>query len=269
MSSKLSKPADKNLLSVIVPAYNCPTIKKDLKLIDHYLKELARPYEVICVVDGSSKPHDQTKTKARQAKTKNIKVYTYSPNKGKGYALRFGMARARGGLIAFIDAGGDLNVSGLGLALEHLKWYNADIIIGSKRHKASRVCYPWQRRILSFIAQQAVKFCFGINVTDTQAGLKVFRREVLEAVLPRLAVKRWLFDLEVLVVASRLGFKKIYESPIEITYNFASNIKFSSFLSSALDYFAIIYRAYILQYYNDSNRDIWEHDPKLKLKFKS
>lgn len=269
MSSKFLKPADKNLLSVIIPAYNCPTIKKDLKLIDHYLKGLGRPYEIICVVDGSSHPHDTTKVKARSAKSKTIKVYTYSPNKGKGYALRFGMARAKGGLIAFIDAGGDLNVKGLGLALEHLKWYDADIIIGSKRHKASRVCYPWRRRILSFIAQQAIKFCFGINVTDTQAGLKVFRREVLEKALPRLAVKRWLFDLEVLVVASRLGYKKIYESPIEITYNFASNIRFNSFLSAAVDYFAIVYRAYILRHYDDGNGDIWENDPKLKLRFKS
>jgi glycosyltransferase involved in cell wall biosynthesis len=269
MSLKTPKPSDKNLLSVIVPVYNCPTIKKDLKLIDHYLKELGRPYEIICVVDGSSHPHDTTKVKARSTKSKNIKVYTYSPNKGKGYALRFGMARARGGLIAFIDAGNDLNVRGLGMALEHFKWYDADIIIGSKRHKASKVDYPFKRKILSIIVQRITKLFFNINVTDTQTGLKLFRRDVLEKVLPRLAVKRWAFDLEVLVVANRLGYKKIYESPIELSYNFASNIKAGSIINFALDFFAIVYRAYILHYYNDGNNDIWEHDPKLKLRFKS
>jgi len=265
---KVKRP-DPNLFSIIVPAYNCPTIKRDLKIIEKYVKDLNRPYEIICVVDGSSRFRDSTKIKARSARSKTIKIYTYSPNRGKGYAVRYGMARAKGGIIAFIDAGNDLNASGIGMALEHMKWYNADIIIGSKRHKASKINYPLRRKVLSFVAQQAVKLCFGINVTDTQAGLKIFRREVLEKVLPRLAVKRWLFDLEVLVVASRLGFNRIYESPVEITYNFASNVKLSSFISSAIDYFAIMYRAYILHFYNDGNNDIWENDPKLKLKYKS
>lgn len=265
----LTKPADPNLLSVIVPAYNCLTIKRDLKIIDKHLKELGKPYQVICIVDGSSRPHDRTKLLARQAQTEKIKVYTYSPNRGKGYAVRYGMARAKGGIIAFIDAGNDLSVTGLAMALEHLRWYKADIIIGSKRHKASRVSYPFKRKVLSIIVQKITKLFFNINVTDTQTGLKVFRRQVLEKVLPRLAVKRWAFDLEVLVVAHRLGFNKIYESPIELKYNFASNIRPSSIFNFALDFFAIIYRSYILRYYNDSNQDIWEHDPKLKLHFKS
>jgi len=269
MSPKSPKKADQDLLSVIIPVFNGPTIKKDLKAIKSYLDELNRPYEIICVVDGSSRPHDPTKANARSAKSKTIKVYTYSPNRGKGYAVRFGMARARGGTIAFIDAGNDLNASGIGMALEHLKWYNADIIIGSKRHKASKVSYPWQRKILSIIVQRVTRFFFNINVTDTQTGLKIFRREVLEKVLPRLAVKRWAFDLEILAVASRLGFKKIYESPVELNYNPHSNIEASSILNFAIDYLAILYRAYILRYYNDSKEDIWENDPQLKLRYRS
>ena len=259
--------SDPNLLSVIVPAYNCRTIFRDLSTLKIYLDDLSRPYEIICVVDGKKDSKDHTNELVKKIKNENIKTYFYPENKGKGYAIRYGMARAGGGTIAFIDAGSDLHAKGIGLALEHMKWYNADIIIGSKRHRASKVFYPWQRRILSFIVQRATRFFFGLNVSDTQTGLKVFRREVLVKVLPRLLVKRWAFDLEVLTVANHLGFKKIYESPIEINYNFQSNIGFQAIENFAIDYLAIIYRIHILHYYDDNNHDLWQGDPNLKLRY--
>lgn len=259
---------DPNLLSVIVPAYNCASIDKDLAFIKLNLDLLNRPYEIICVVDGIKNSKDKTYKKAQKEKSVTTKIYFYKENKGKGYAVRFGMARAKGGIIAFIDAGSDLHARGIGLALEHMKWYDADVIIGSKRHHASKVDYPWQRKILSYIVQRATRFFFGLNVSDTQTGLKVFKREVLVKVLPRLIVKRWAFDLEILSVASRLGFKRIYESPVEITSNFMSNIGVSSVQNFAADYLAILYRTYILHYYDDGGSDQWEHDPELKLRYR-
>jgi len=271
MSSKVSyvvKKSDPDLLSVIVPAYNCKTIKKDLLFIKTNLDLLNRPYEIICVVDGLKTKNDKTKLLAKSVHSGEIKVYSYVENKGKGYAIRFGMARARGGIIAFIDAGSDLHAKGIGLALEHMKWYDADIIIGSKRHKASKVSYPWQRKILSFIVQRATRIFFGLNVSDTQTGLKVFKREVLVKVLPRLVVKRWAFDLEILSVANRLGYNKIYESPIELTHNFMSNIDASSVRNFATDYLAILYRTYLLRFYDEQNHDLWEGDRNLVPRYK-
>lgn len=250
--------SDPNLLSVIVPAFNCKTIGRDLSKLKNYLDDLNRPYEIICVIDGRKNKGDHTLENAKKIKNKNILVFSYQENKGKGYAIRFGMAQAKGEIIAFIDAGSDLHAKGIGLALEHMKWYDADIIIGSKRHRASKVQYPWRRKILSFIVQRATRFFFGLNVSDTQTGLKVFRREVLVKVLPRLMVKRWAFDLEILAVANHLGFKKIYESPVELSYNFQSNIGISAIQNFAIDYLAIIYRIYILHYYNDDHRDLWQ-----------
>jgi len=260
-------PHDPDLLSVIVPAFNCKTISKDLSFIKLHLDLLTRPYELICVVDGKKSPKDNTYKIAKKAAGSSVKIYTYRENRGKGYAVRFGMARAKGGVIAFIDAGSDLNARGIGLALEHMKWYDADIIVGSKRHKASKVNYPWKRKILSFIVQKATQLFFGLNISDTQTGLKVFKRNVLVKVLPRLVVKRWAFDLEILAAANRLGFKKIYESPIELKYNFASNISVLSVQNFAVDYLAIIYRTFILHYYDDGYQDLWEGDPNLKLRY--
>lgn len=261
------KKSDPNLLSVIVPAYNCKTIESDLSTIKLYLDLLNRPYEILCVVDGLKTISDKTYEYAKKMHGGNVKVYFYPENKGKGYAVRFGMARAKGGIIAFIDAGSDLHAKGIGLALEHMKWYDADIIIGSKRHHASKVEYPWQRKILSFIVQKATRFMFGLNVSDTQTGLKVFKRNVLVKVLPRLLVKRWAFDLEILTVANRLGFTKIYESPVEIVHNFSSNVGLSSVQNFALDYLAIFYRTHILHYYDDGYSDLWKGDPDLKLRY--
>lgn len=256
-----------DLLSVIVPAFNCNTIDCDLVGIQKYLDELKRPYEIICVVDGVKNEKDNTPDLAKSIRGPRIKVYPYKQNRGKGYAVRFGMARARGGIIAFIDAGSDLNASGIGLALEHMKWYKADVIVGSKRHHASRVQYPWKRKILSFIVQRTTRFLFGLDISDTQTGLKVFRREVLEKVLPRMVVKQWAFDLEMLAATHRLGFTRIYESPVELSYNFASNITHKSVINFALDFLAIFYRTHILHYYDDDNHDLWADDPELKLKY--
>lgn len=262
------KKHDPDLLSVIVPAYNCNTVLKDLRLLTGYLNDLNHSWEIICIVDGRKDNHDHTYQKARKAKSLNVKVYTYRKNMGKGYAIRFGMARAGGGIIAFIDAGGDLEASGIGMALEHMKWYNADIIVGSKRHGASKVVYPWQRKILSFVVQRATRFFFGLNVSDTQTGLKVFRRKVLVKILPRLLVKRWAFDLEMLAVANHLGFTRIYESPVEITHNFMSNVGMRAVQNFFVDYLSILYRIYILHYYDDNYRDRWRDDPALKLRYK-
>lgn len=264
---KLPK-SDPNLLSVIVPAYNCKTISHDLTSLRQYLDGLTHPYEIICVVDGRKNKTDHTAELAKDVKDKNIKVYFYPENKGKGYAIRFGMARAKGEIITFIDAGSDLKAAGIGLALEHMKWYDADIIIGSKRHHASKVNYPLKRKIMSFMVQKATRFFFGLNVSDTQTGLKVFKREVLIKVLPRLLVKRWAFDLEILSVASRLGFKKIYESPVEINYNFSSNVGLKAIQNFIIDYLAIIYRTHVLHYYDDNYQDRWKGDPALRFRYR-
>lgn len=260
--------SDPNLLSVIIPAYNCKTISRDLFTVRQYLESLSYPFEVICVVDGKKDKEDKTIKLARENKNSKVKVYFYNENKGKGYAIRYGMARAKGGIITFIDAGSDLKAVGIGLALESMKWHDADIVIGSKRHPASKVNYPINRKILSFIVQRATRLFFGLNVSDTQTGLKVFKRKVLIKVLPRLLVKRWAFDLEILSVANRLGFKKIYESPVEIDYNFSSNVNFEAVKNFAIDYLAIIYRTYILHYYDDKYQDRWKGDPDLKLRYK-
>lgn len=257
------------LLSVIIPAYRQErTIERNLRSIKKALDSLGLNYEVICVVDGKV---DGTFSRAKKVseKDESIKVVGYKKNKGKGHAVRYGMARSRGDIIAFIDAGMDLNHNGLSMALQHFNWYEADIIVGSKRHPVSIVEYPWQRRVISWGYQMLVRILFGLNIRDTQVGLKIFRREVLEKTLPRLLVKEYAFDIEMLAVAHYLGFKRIYEAPVELKLEFggASTIASKGFLKTVFfmlwDTLAVFYRLRILRYYSDKNKRKWRYDPDL------
>lgn len=260
------------LFSVIVPAYKQEkTIVRDLENIIKLLDGIDLNYELICVVDGNA---DNTFVVASDYFKRNnkVKVIGYDTNKGKGYAVRFGMAESRGDVIGFIDSGMDLNPSGLKLLLDLFTWRKADIVIGSKRHPESIVYYPWQRRILSFGYQMLVWLLFGLKVKDTQVGMKIFRREVLEKVLPRLLVKRFAFDIEILVVANYLGYKDILEGPVKIKLDFggASTLTSQKFLQTVLamliDTLAVFYRLRILNYYSDNNKRKWRHDPELNFR---
>lgn len=255
-------------LSVIVPIYKQEkTIESDLRRIQQVLNKLRYSSELIGVVDGYV--DDSFKN---ASKVPGVKIIGYHTNKGKGHAVRFGMARSRGDIIAFIDSGMDIDPNGLSMILEHFEWYNADIIVGSKRHPASKVNYPWQRRVLSWGYQMGVRLLFGLNVRDTQAGLKCYRREVLETVLPRLIIKSFAFDIEMLAVARHLGFKRIFEAPVELELNFGktstatgSKLFFFAY-NMIIDTLAIFYRLFILRYYDDQSKRKWKFDPELNFR---
>ncbi len=263
----MKKKTKERLLSVIVPAYKQEkTIKKDLQRVKEVLDQVRYDYEIICVIDGKV---DRTFENAKKVKSRKIKVIGYDVNKGKGHAVRYGMARARGDPVAFIDAGMEIDPNGIRMILEHMEWYDADIIVGSKRHPVSQINYPLERRIISRLYQLFVRIFTGLNIRDTQAGLKIFRRKVLEDVLPRLLVKQYAFDLEMLSVAHRLGYKRIFEAPVRISYNFqdlthAATI--DAMKMALIDTLAIIYRLRLLRYYDDHSKSKWHNDSDLIIK---
>jgi len=257
-----------HFLSVIIPIYKQEkTIKKDLQIINDTLKQIRYDYEIIAVVDGTSV--DKSFKEIKKLKLKNLQVFGYKTNHGKGYAIRYGMAKTKGDYVAFIDSGMEIDPNGISLVLEHMEWYNADIIVASKRHPASMVNYPWDRKIISFGAHIISKYLLGINVHDTQAGLKIFKRPVLIKVLPRLVVKNYAFDLEILAVANKLGFTKIFEAPIKLDYNFTSLTHatgFKTIYNCLFEALAVFYRLKILNYYDDKNKRKWIYDPELEMR---
>lgn len=242
-------------LSVIIPAYReGKNIRRTLEELHRELKKLEYPTEIIVVVDGSP---DNTEAEARSVKDPSIRVLAYQPNHGKGYALIYGVKHARGQVISLLDAGGDFHPDHLNRFIKLLQAFDADIVLGSKRHPASRIVYPWRRRLLSAVGHFVIKALFNLNVRDTQVGIKVFKREVLVKVMPRMLVKQYMFDLELLVVAKRLGYNRIFEAPVNLNFNnVSSSVKMKAIFQAAEDTAAIFYRRYITHYYDKPHVDV-------------
>ena len=254
-----------HLLSVVIPAYKQEkTIVKDLIRIKDVLEKIRYDYEIVVVIDGKE---DRTFDNAQKFAGPKIRVIGYEKNRGKGYAIRYGMVRAKGDIVAFIDAGMDLDPNGLSMLLEHFEWYDADIIVGSKRHPVSQVNYPWQRKVLSWGYQMLTRILFGLNIRDTQVGMKFFKRKVIEDVLPRLLVKQYAFDIEMLAVAYRLGYRRIFEAPIRLEWNekrsIISQSLWKTLLNMLWDTLAVFYRLKILHYYDERNRRRWYYNKDL------
>lgn len=242
---------ENHFLSLVIPVYRQEkTIVKNLLHIKTVLDLIRYDYEIIVVVDGKI---DNSYENIIQANISKTICISYTENHGKSFAIRLGMSHAKGDYIMFLDSGNEIDPNGISMLLEHMEWYKADIIVGSKRHLASQVEYALARRILSQGYYFIVKFLFGIKVHDTQAGIKVFKKEVLEKILPRLVEKKFAGDLEMLVVADHLGFKRIFEAPIKLSYDLGtitSAATVRSIYGILIDTMAIFYRKNIIRYYN-------------------
>ena len=153
-----------------------------------------------------------------------------------------------------MDADGDIDPEGLRPFLTLTELYDPDIVLGSKRHPMSEVQYPLVRRTLSWAYHKVGRVLFRVNVRDTQTGLKLIRRDVLAAVLPRMLEKRFAFDLELLVVARMLGYTRVFEAPVHIDYRYSSHVDLGEAFRILLDTLAIFYRRYVLDTYRRDPR---------------
>jgi len=265
----MTKGSNMKLFSLIIPVYKQDkTIKRDIENCIHVLDSVGIAFEIIPVIDGFV---DASLKEAKKVSDIRVKPVGYPTNHGKGYAVRYGFANASGDVIGFMDAGGDLKPSALLPMLAQFTFQSADAVIGSKRHPDSKVEYPMYRRMLSWGYQHFIQFLFGINVRDSQVGMKVYTRNLLENVLPRLLVKEFAFDIEMLAVAYHLGYRKIYEAPVELNFAVAtSSITFEKILRTVWnmmkDTLAVYYRLRIRHYYDNANKRKWRFDPELNFR---
>jgi glycosyltransferase involved in cell wall biosynthesis len=203
-------------ISVILPAFN------EGALIVDRVREIARElgkrdHEIIVVDDGST---DGTYACAQQAAAQvpEARVIHYAPNRGKGYALRQGFLNSRGELVAFLDADKELSPQQLVTFEQVMIESGADAVIGSKMHPRSRSNYPLSRRAVSYAYFTLVHALFGLPIHDTQTGIKLFRRAVLEQLLPRMQVDRFAFDLELLVAVHMYRYSMV-EVPVIVAFS--------------------------------------------------
>ena len=237
------------LLSVIMPCHNLgQAMARNVPEVAAAFRGRV-PFEIVAVDDGSA---DNTRAALEESRSgcPELNVVSLDTNHGKGQALRTGFQHTRGTHILFLDGDLDLPPYQAAWFFERMAETDADIVIGAKRHPQSELVYPLKRRIISATYYMIVRLLFGLPVRDTQTGIKLFRRAVLEAAMPRMLVKRFAYDLELLVIARRLKFQ-IAEAPVILEFHGPYGCVTRRVVHNIMnDTLAIFYRLHFLRYYD-------------------
>lgn len=240
----------KGKISVIIPAFNeADVIAESLNETIRVFDEFGCQYELIVIDDGSD---DQTYSNALKVAGQHANVFVkqIKHNRGKGRALKVGFRLASGDYVVFLDADMELHPAQVQTLFDIMRLDDADVVIGSKRHPNSRLNYPADRKLISSVYFFLIKLFFGLPIKDTQTGLKLFKSEVLKKVFPRILVKAYGYDLEILVNVHRLGYR-IAEAPIVLeSKQRYGRIGPKAIWTTWRDTMAIWYRTYILKYYD-------------------
>jgi dolichyl-phosphate beta-glucosyltransferase len=207
---------DRLHLSVVIPAYNEEErLRKFVPGIVGFLRSKGQPFEIVVVNDGS---RDGTGQVARElAKTyPMLRLIELDPNRGKGGAVKAGMLEARGQYVMFTDADQSTPITELDKLLEKLEREGYDMAIGSRAVPGAGVEQPqvWYRALAGKMFGVGTRvFCVS-GIHDTQCGFKAMKREVAQKVFPQVTSNSAIFDIEMLVVAAREGYR-IAELPVK------------------------------------------------------
>lgn len=203
-------------LSVIIPAYNEEKrLPITLLAVDKYLSEQAYPYEILVVNDGSG-DNTVNVVKSFEAMIRNLRCIGYEKNRGKGYAVRFGMLKARGKYRLFTDSDNSTSVDQIEKLIPYLKPRgDCDVVIGSRAAKGHKILVhqPFYREMIGKAGKKLIQTMAVPGIQDTQCGFKCFTAKSAERIFQKQTIERWGFDFEALAIARLLGYK-IKEIPI-------------------------------------------------------
>jgi glycosyltransferase involved in cell wall biosynthesis len=199
-------------ISIVIPVFN--EIKRIQKTLDSLKKGFnfdgLKLKEVVFVDDGS-KDHIKEKI-AKESLGKylkaDIKIISYQPNQGRGYAVKIGALNCSSDYVLYADADFSIPLANLTNFLPYLK-KDYDLIFGSKKKPGARqiINRGLLRNIVGLGHSLIASFSLGVFAWDFQGGFKIFSRHFIEEVFPMLTLDRWGFDMEVIFLGKKLGFK--------------------------------------------------------------
>jgi dolichyl-phosphate beta-glucosyltransferase len=204
-------------LSIVIPAYHeARRLPRTLEALAEFGVGLGFPFEVWIVVERG---RDETLeiAAAFAARQAHFHVIDNPVQRGKGCAVRTGMLRARGEVIFYMDADLSVPLREVTAFLEHLRAHpEIDVLIGNRQHAGSRItrAQSWLRRTMGQTFNRILQSVALAPARDTQCGFKAFRRAAAQAIFSRQRLDGFAFDVEVLLLAERLGYK-IADLPVE------------------------------------------------------
>jgi dolichyl-phosphate beta-glucosyltransferase len=232
------------LLSVIIPAHNeAKRLPLTLIDIDRHLSKVDFSYEII-VVDNHSSDATPEIVKRFSSIIKNL-ILVEEKQKGKGAAVRTGMLQAKGEIRLFTDADNSTSIDQIFKMLPYLRksgindnlgddlndeeYY--DIVIASRDVEGAQLipAQAWYRRIAGDIGNFIIRILLLPGIFDTQCGFKVFSKEAAENIFSIIRIKGWAFDVEVLALAKKMGYR-IKEVPVVWVNNPFSLVNWKAYL---------------------------------------
>lgn len=198
----------KEFLSVIIPAFNesgriAPTIVR----VNAYCAEKFAKHEIIVVDDGSNDGTCKVVSEAMKD-IGSLTCQSYEKNRGKGYAIRFGVEASAGDLILISDADLSTPIEEIEKMLD-LYDRGFDIAIGSRAMEESDIVVrqPWWRELMGKTFNLFVRLLFPVQFKDTQCGFKLFRGDAARTIFARASVDRFAYDVEILYLALKADLK--------------------------------------------------------------
>lgn len=206
-------------LSIIIPAYNeAKKIPSDIRSATEFLEVEPLSGEIIVVDDGS---YDETGATAKATGERPdipLHVFSYTPNRGKGFAVRTGMAHSSGQLIMFADSGVCVPFSYALRGMELILSGECHLAHGSRKLPGSVIHHrrPLYRRIVSDLFVRVLHAVVGIpgHLTDTQCGFKLYHGEIGRELYSACTTDGFMFEIELILMAEERGYV-IREFPVE------------------------------------------------------
>lgn len=218
------------MTSLVLPAYNPgPLAERTWDSIRQFLAHRPDPWEVLFVCDGCTDGTPEKLTQlAEDSGDSRLRVLSYSPNRGKGFAVRMGLLAATGEHRLFTDVDLAYGFDDVVRVADALR-FGAAVAIASREHPESliqlpphQIGYAYRRRLQSKVFGKLARLLLPIRQRDTQAGLKGMTADVAERIMPRLTCNGFGFDCEFLTACSRMNVP-VVEAPVLVRYEDASS----------------------------------------------
>ena len=211
------------MLSVIIPTYNNKSLTiRNIHLLDVYLRKHFKKHEIILVDDGSR----LQEIAAEEELPADVTHIRLPKNRGKGFAIQQGMAKARGDCCIFTDIDLPYALEAFPYAYDLIVNKNINVVVGDRKLAISKcnIKISVFRRIASYVFSKLVTLFIIGGVFDFQCGFKAFSKRLASLLFPLLKVKRFGFDVEIyyLLLKNNIMMKKI---PVCLNNNSDSTVQ--------------------------------------------